>query len=135
MDERLKKIIEDSDLIRQKASRKLQEEEEQKRLKQNIQNEYSKAQAVIWVKENIFSLIEKADREGEFQLDFSGYCYSDSTNYGCKIPAHFLIAEIKKIDGLIIEENYSREDICYDGPSFPAHWTYIVRWRPERNKR
>jgi len=134
MDERLKNIIEQTDQIRAESARKLQELEEERRRAQQIKNEQDRQAAAIWVKENIFSLIEKADRSSEPYLYFSDWVYNDKINYGCKIPARFLIAEIRKIDGLRIEENFNHEQNCYDGPSNPDYWSYYVKWRPEKRK-
>lgn len=134
MDERLKKIIDKTDQEQTRYEKELRKEEEKKRKAQEIENENFRQEAKIWVEENLFSLIAKADR-GERSLHFSGYIYDSHTNYGCKIPAKFLIEEIKKIDGLIVTEYYNKEDICYDGPSYPAHYSYEVTWRPKKDNR
>lgn len=134
MDERLKKIINKTDQEQSEYEERLRQEEEKKRKVQEIKDKNFRQEAKNWVEENLFALIERADHGGG-SLHFSEYIYAAETNYGCKIPAKFLIEEIKKIDGLIVTEYYNKEDICYDGPSFPAHRSYDVTWRPKKDNR
>lgn len=133
MDEKLKNIITETDRIRDESARKLREQEEEKRQIQRIKDEQDRQAAVVWVKENIFALIETADRSGSQYLYFTEWGFGE-VNYGCKIPPRFLIAEISKIDGLRVETNYVREEVNYDGPSNPNYCSYYIKWRPEKRK-
>lgn len=133
MDERLKKIINKTNLERENYEAKLNKEKEHaRRIKEN-QDKKLRKEAKIWVELNIFNLIEKADR-GCGYLYFTEHCSDIYNNYKSEIPAQFLIEEIKKIDGLNVEEYHNAELSDHDGPGHPAYYSYEVTWRPKKER-
>lgn len=130
MDERLKKIIEDGDEIRRKHAKSQSDLEESKRKKQAAIDKRYKSQAKLWAAKNFFDLVKKADHDGPGSLYFSDY-QSHLINNEDNIPVKFLIDEIKKIDGIRVESTYHQFKLNYDGPSYDAHYSYTVKWRPD----
>jgi hypothetical protein len=135
MDDRLKNIIAKGDKARQDAHLAQQKRDEEKRQAEHLQSLKYEREAAEWVSENIFNLIEDADNRGQGLLYFCDIGYGKPPNFGAKVPAKYLVEQIKKIDGLKVTSAYHEADIQYDCPSYPAHHSYEVRWRPEKPNR
>jgi len=118
MDPRLKKILDESEIKREKQAKeaaKLQAEAERV-AKEKLEKQ--KVAAAQWVDDNIFNLIEKAESVDSYFVELDdGKLFGSAHDYK-GIPVKLLAEAAAKIDGLTVEtvfkHGYSDNDVGHE---------------------
>ncbi len=131
MDPRLKKILDDRAEADKILNAKLKDETKEKEV---VAAELLAKQTTLaneWIEKNLFDIIAYEVNSGRDRVEFSDHHFSSQYPPRKDIPAYLLAKAAGKIDGLHVVTRFINELDDRDGPGYPAHHEYHIRWSPE----